>query len=77
MAMTEKPKRFRESFVMRCKWRKSLKYLSDGDYRRMMEAMFDFAESGKKPEFESSVLKTVWALFEVESRLKKSQKDGE
>ena len=66
MAMTEKPKRFRESFVMRCKWRKSLKYLSDGDYRRMMEAMFDFAESGVKPEFENPMLMAVWALFEEE-----------
>lgn len=77
MAMTEKPKRFRESFVMRCKWRKVLKYLSDGDYRRMMEAMFDFAESGVKPEFENPMLMAVWALFEEELRLKKSQKDGE
>ena len=66
MAMTEKPKRFRESFVMRCKWRKSLKYLSDGDYRRMMEAMFDFAESGVKPEFENPMLMAVWAIFEEE-----------
>ena len=66
MAMTEKPKRFRESFVMRCKWRKVLKYLSDGDYRRMMEAMFDFAESGVKPEFENPMLMAVWAIFEEE-----------
>lgn len=66
MAMTEKPKRFRESFVMRCKWRKGLKYLNDGDYRRMMEAMFDFAESGVKPEFENPMLMAVWTLFEVE-----------
>ena len=66
MAMTEKPKRFRESFVMRCKWRKGLKYLNDGDYRRMMEAMFDFTESGVKPEFENPMLMAVWTLFEVE-----------
>ncbi len=66
MAMTEKPKRFRESFVMRCKWRKGLKYLNDGDYRRMMEAMFDFAESGVKPEFENPMLMAVWAIFEEE-----------
>ena len=66
MAMTEKPKRFRESFVMRCKWRKVLKYLDDGYYRRMMEAMFDFAESGVKPEFENPMLMAVWAIFEEE-----------
>lgn len=77
MAMTEKPKRFRESFVMRCKWRKVLKYLDDGSYRRMMEAMFDFAEFGKKPGFENPMLMAVWARFEEELRLKKSQKDGE
>ena len=66
MTMTEKPKRFRESFVMRCKWRKVLKYLDDGSYRRMMEAMFDFAEFGKKPGFENPMLMAVWAIFEEE-----------
>ena len=43
-----------------------MKYLNDGDYRRMMEAMFDFAESGVKPEFENPMLMAVWTLFEVE-----------
>lgn len=77
MAMTEKPKKSRESFVMRCKWRKGLKFLNDGDYRRMMEAMFDFAESGVKPEFENPILMAAWTLFEEELHFKKSQKDGE
>lgn len=48
------------SFVMHSKFRKSLKDLTDAEYRELIEGLFDYAETRIRPTFSNRIINTAF-----------------